>query len=240
MQLSIKIPPELALPLLERCAVFGEKIPSRLVTDLTWQCLKWMDMPFTPFYPLDLVQRYYRGCGREHELLIHTKEKDEVIERLMEKDRSKRLAAAGESLKQFWTSLNKQLPKQLHLKISQGMNNLPQRIKAKAEWLRVTPNALVVACLRDGLDAMDDPMKAMSPPSIVTQFWSVSHAKSRRKASNASEAMVSETIENILRSRSGPIVDTIVRCALFEEWDVTLREILREADALSDDWMPKD
>ena len=238
MQLSIKTPPELTLPLLEKCAVFGEKTPSRLVADLAWQCLKWMDMSHIPFQPLELVQRYYQVIGKEDDLPTHQQEKDKLIKRLIEKDRARRSVEARKRLKSFWASLKKQPPKQLHLKISQGMNNLPQRIKAKADWLRITPNALVVACVRDGLEAMDDPMKAIVPPPIVTQFWSVSHSKSR-KAVDFTDVIALEALENVLRNRSGPILDTIVRCALFKEWDVTLRDILREADALSDDWMPK-
>jgi hypothetical protein len=112
------------------------------------------------------------------------------------------------------------------------MRDLPQQIKAKADWLRITPNALVVACLRDGLEAMDDSLTAICPPPIVVQFWSVSHAKSRRKAISAADAMVLETIESMLRKRNGPILDTIVRHALSDQWDVTLKQILREADAL--------
>jgi hypothetical protein len=113
------------------------------------------------------------------------------------------------------------------------MANLPQRIKAKAEWLRVAPNALVMACLRDCLEAMDDPRKAITPPPIVVNFWALSHAKLRPKAANAVESMVLESYEKMLRERSGPILDTIVRLALSEQWNVTLERILRDADVIS-------
>jgi hypothetical protein len=37
----------------------------------------------------------------------------------------------------------------------------------------------------------------------------------------------------MLRERSGPILDTIVRLALSEQWDVSLEQILRDADVIS-------
>ena len=242
MQLSIKTPPELTLPLLEKCAVFAEKIPSHLVTDMAWQCLKWMDMPHARFHPLELVQRYYWLSGREVELLVRKEqEQDELMERLTLQNRQKRTAEAAMRLKAFKASLKKQPPpKHLHLKISQGMSDLPQRIKAKAEWLRMTPNALVMACLQGGLEAMDDPAKAAVPPLIVVQFWSASHAKLRRKPANVTTAMIMKNLDETLRQRGGPILDTVIRLALSERWDATLREILRDADAVSNEWMSKD
>ena len=242
MQLSIKTPPELTLPLLEKCAVFAEKAPSHLVGDLAWQCLKSMDMPHYPFHPLECVQRYYWLSGKEAELLVRKEqEPDELMERLTLQNRKKRAAEAAARVKEFKTSLKKQAPlKHLHLKISQGMSDLPQRIKAKAEWLRMTPNALVMACLRDGLEAMDDPAKAAVPPLIVVQFWSASHAKLRRKPANVTTAMIMKNLDETLRQRGGPILDTVIRLALSERWDATLREILRDADAVSNEWMSKD
>jgi hypothetical protein len=242
MQLSIKTPPELTLPLLEKCAVFTEKAPSHLVGDLAWQCLKSMDMPHYPFHPLELVQRYYWLSGRESEFLVRKeKEQDKLIASLTLQNRKKRAAEAATRLKEFKTSLKKRPPpKHLHLKISQGMSDLPQRIKAKAEWLRMTPNALVMACLRDGLEAMDDPAKAAVPPPIVVQFWSASHAKLRRKPANVTDAMIMKNLDETLRQRGGPILDTVIRLALSERWDATLREILRDADAVSNEWMSKD
>jgi hypothetical protein len=242
MQLSIKTPPELTLALLEKCAVFAEKIPSHLVTDLAWQCVKWMDMPHGPFHPLELVQRYYWLSGRESDLLVRKeKEQDKLIASLTLRNRKKRAAEAATRLKEFKISLKKQPPpKHLHLKISQGMSDLPQRIKAKAEWLRMTPNALVMACLRDGLEAMDDPARAAVPPPIVVQFWSVSHAKLRRKPANVTDTMIMKNLDETLRQRGCPILDTVIRLALSERWDATLREILRDADALSNERMSKD
>ena len=115
------------------------------------------------------------------------------------------------------------------------MGELPQRIKAKAKWLHVAANALIVACLRDCLDAMDDPKKALvSPPPVVVEFWTVSHAKRRPKPKSVDEAMVLETYEEILRKRSGPIIDTIVRLALSEKWDASLEQILRDADVVTE------
>jgi hypothetical protein len=41
-------------------------------------------------------------------------------------------------------------------------------------------------------------------------------------------------LELIVRQRSGPILDTIVRLTLAEKWDASLEQILRDADVLSD------
>jgi hypothetical protein len=116
-----------------------------------------------------------------------------------------------------------------------GSLGLPQRVKAKAKWLRLTPNALVVACLRDCLEAMDDPKKALVPPPIVVEFWTVSHAKLRPEPDGVIQAMILETYEAILRKRSGPILDTIIRLALSEKWDASLEQILRDADVITKD-----
>ncbi len=47
--------------------------------------------------------------------------------------------------------------------------------------------------------------------------------------------MVLETFGGILRQRSGPILDTIIRLALAEKWDATLEQILRDADVITKD-----
>ena len=48
------------------------------------------------------------------------------------------------------------------------------------------------------------------------------------KAANVIEVMLMESYEEMLRERSGPILDTIVRLALSEQWDATLKQILQE------------
>ena len=42
MQLSIKTPPELTLPVLEKCAALGATSPSHFAGDCAFQCIKWM------------------------------------------------------------------------------------------------------------------------------------------------------------------------------------------------------
>jgi hypothetical protein len=203
MQLSIKTPPHLTRPLLEKCAVLGEETPSSLVSACSWQCVKWMDMPHAPFHPLNIVQRYYHALGREDQFLLSSKKADPVIERLTAESREKRASEAAERLKKRKALLKKEAPKHLHLKISQGMNDLPQRIKLKAEWLRITANAFVIGCVEGCLEAMDDPMKAFAPPPIVVDFWSVSQAKLRPEpATNALEGMIQESYAEALRERS--------------------------------------
>ena len=187
-----------------------------------------------PFHPLGMVEKYYRALGREDELLTGpTKKKDEFLDRLADEDRKKRARESAHRLAEFHR-LTKTRPKHLHLKLSQGMGELPQRVKAKASWLRMAPNSLIVACLRDCLEAMDDPSKALVPPPIVVEFWTISHAKSRPKAKGAVEAMMLETFGEILRQRSGPILDTVIRLALAEKWDATLEQILRDADVVTE------
>jgi hypothetical protein len=234
MQISVKTPPQLSLPLLEKCAAYGTDSPSHFLQDCVWQCVQWMDTPHRPFHPLPMVEKYYRALGREDELLPRPRKKqDAIIQRLAEEDRVRRAKEAAKRLADLHAQLKKQPPsKHLHLKISQGMADLPQRIKAKAEWLRVAPNALVMACLRDCLEAMNDPKKALMPPPIVVDFWTTSHAKLRPKAANSVESMVLESYEKMLRERSGPILDTIVRLALSEQWDTSLKQILNDADVL--------
>ncbi len=235
MQISVKTPPELTLPFLEKCAVYGTDSPSHFLQDCVLNCVGWMDIPHGPFHPLSMVQKYYAALGRENELLPGPEKKqDAMIQRFTDEHRAKRAKEAAKRLSEFHALIKKQpIPKHLHLKISQGMFDLPQRVKARAKWLRVAPNALVMACLRDCLEAMDDPKKALVPPPIVVDFWAVSHAKQRPKAAGAIEAMVLKSYEEMLRERSGPILDTIVRLALSEQWDVSLEQILRDADVIS-------
>jgi hypothetical protein len=205
--------------------------------DCVWQCVRYMDSPHLPFRPLGMVEKYYRALGREGELLSGpAKKKDELLDRLAEEDRRKRAKDSARRLAEFHAlTKTRPKPKHLHLKLSQGMGELPQRVKAKANWLRMAPNSLIVACLRDCLEAMDDPSKALIPPPIVIEFWSVSHAKLRPKGKGINEVLVLETFEEILRKRSGPILDTIVRLALSEQWDTSLEQILRDADVITKD-----
>ena len=236
MQISVKTPPELSLPLLEKCAACGEDSPSHFMQDCVWQCVRYMESPHMPFHPLGMVEKYYRALGREDELLSSpAKKKDQFLDRLADEDRKKRARESAHRLAEFHArAKTRPKPKHLHLKLSQGMGELPQRVKAKASWLRMAPNSLIVACLRDCLEAMDDPSKALVPPPIVVEFWTISHAKSRPKAKGAVEAMMLETFGEILRQRSGPILDTVIRLALAEKWDATLEQILRDADVVTE------
>jgi hypothetical protein len=236
MQLSVKTPPELTLPILEKCAVMAERMPSSFATTCAYQCLKWMNLPHARFHPLEVVTKFYLASGRELEILPRPKEEDDsLIGQLAEQNRAKRAKEAARRAAEFRAQIKNHPPtKHLHLKISEGIDELPKRIKEKAAWLRLSPNALVVACLRDCLAAMDDPKKAHLPPPVVVDFWAASHAKARRKVKGAIDAMVLESLELIVRQRSGPILDTIVRLTLAERWDASLEQILREADVLSD------
>jgi hypothetical protein len=238
MQLSIKTPPELTLPILKKCAEMGERFPSSFASTCVWQCLKLMNLPRHRDEPMDIVERYYRAVGRENEIWPQPEKKNEMdalLRELAEKDRAKRAKESRKRLAEFQDQVKKQPPsKHLHLKISEGIDELPKRIKEKAAWLRISPNALVTACLRDCLEAMDDSKKANVPPHIVVDFWTVSNAKSRRRASGAIEAMVMKNIDGTLRLRGGPILDTIVQLTLAEQWDVTLEQILRDADVMTE------
>jgi hypothetical protein len=236
MQLSIKTPPELTLPILEKCAVLAELVPSSFANVCAWQCLKWMPHPHERFYPLDNVIRYYHASGRELEILPRSKDEDDsLIRQLTDQNRAKRAKEAAKRRTEFRSQVKRQPPsKHLHLKISEGIDDLPKRIKEKATWLRISPNALVVACLRDCLAAMDDPKKALVPPPIVVDFWAVSHSKSRRKSTSVIDSMVMRSLEGVMRERSVPILDTIVRLALSEQWDVSLEQILRDADVITE------
>ena len=242
MQLSVKTPPEMTLRILEKCAEMDERFPSAFVSDCVWQCLRLMDLPTRAGELLDIVQRYYHAAGKEHAITLPSFTSKTaytatgLLSELQIENRRKRAGEATERLKVFRARLKKEPPsKHLHLKISEGMDDLPKRIKEKALWLRLSPNALVISCVRDCLLAMDDPEKVFDPPPIVVDFWTISHAKSRRKPADALKAMILKSAEGTLRQRSGPILDTVVRLALAEKWDATLEQILREADAITED-----
>jgi hypothetical protein len=227
--------------ILLKCAEIDERFPSAFACDCVWQCLRLMDSPSRANEPLATVQRYYTAIGRENEIMPPRKVADALDPLLLEldaKSRAERAKAAAQRLKEFHRGLSRSkepLPKHLHLKISEGMNHLPQRIKEKALWLRVSPNALVVSCVRDCIQAMDDPKKAVVPPPTVVDFWTISHAKSRHEPSDAINAMILKSSEGTLRRRGGPILDTVIRLALLHKWDATLEQILREADAITEE-----
>jgi hypothetical protein len=230
MQLSIKTPPEMTLPVLEKCAVLGEQVPSSFAAACTWECLRLMNHPHARLYPLEMVIKYYHASGREPK-----EEEETLIRQLTDQNRAKRAKEAAKRRTEFRAQVKRQPPsKHLHLKISGGTDDLPKRIKEKATWLRISPNALVVACLRDCLEAMDNPKKALVPPPIVVDFWAVSHSQSRRESTDAIDSMVMRSLEGVMRERSVPILDTIVRLALSEQWDVSLEQILRDADVITE------
>jgi hypothetical protein len=224
----------MTLPVLEKCAVLGYPAPSVFASDCTFQCLSWMDTPHRPFQPLPVVERYYHNIGREDK--IHPrplKKQDTFMLRLAKEDREKRVEEAAKRLAEHEVQAKRRKSsKHLHLKISPGSTDLTGRIKEKASWLRFTPNALVTSCLRDCLAAMNDPRKAILPPPVVVDFWTASHAKQRPKATSTVESMMLESYEKMLRERSGPILDTIVRLALSEKWDASLKQLLHEAGVL--------
>jgi hypothetical protein len=233
MQLSIKTSPELTRPVLEKCAVLGYPAPSVFASECTFQCLKWMDTPHRPFQPLPVVERYYHNIGREDKIHPHPRKQVTLMLRLAKKDREKRVEDAAKRLAEYEVQAKKRpTSKHLHLKISPGSSDLTGRIKEKASWLRLSPNALVTSCLRDCLAAMNDPRKAVLPPPIVVDFWTASHAKQRPKSTSTVESMMLESHEKLLRERSGPILDTIVRLALSEKWDTSLKQLLHEAGVL--------
>jgi hypothetical protein len=235
MQLSVKTPPDLTVPILEKCAVMEARFPSSFAMNCVWQCLKAMEHPHHPFHPIEMVTDYYRAIGRDAEVHPSSQEPSGILLELAEKDRAKQVKNAARRLAEFRAQIKKEPPpKHLHLKISEGIDDLPQRIKDKAIWLRMSPNALVTACLRDCIAAMDDPKKAVVPFPIIVDFWAISHAKTRPKPTDVIDAMVIKNIDGTLRQRSVPILDTIIRLTLAEMWDVTLEQILREADAIND------
>jgi hypothetical protein len=75
-----------------------------------------------------------------------------------------------------------------------------------------------------------DPKKALVPPPIVVEYWTVSHAKRRKKAADVFDAMKMNSYEEMIRARGSPILDTIVRLTASEQWDATLKQILEDAD----------
>ncbi len=241
MQISVKTPPELTVPILEKCAVLKWPYPSSIAQDCTFQCIQWMDRPHSPFRPLDFVERYFYAMGREEELFPPTpKPSDDLLRPLEKKYQAERAEEAAKRLAEFHEQTKKQPPpKHLQLKISEGMISLPKRIREKAAWLQIKPNALVVACLRDCLAAMDDPKKAWVPPPIVVDFWTVSKAHLRAKPKDALGAMVLKMQEGMFRSRSGPLLDTLIRYALKEEWQTPLEQILRDAGVFPEDEKPE-
>ena len=240
MQLSVKTPPHMTFLVLLKCAEIEEKYPSAFAADCVRQCIRLMDTPSRPNEPLSVVQRYYTAIGRENEILpprTVTYAPDAFLLELHAKYRADRAKTAKQRVKEFHHSLNtsqEPLPNHLHIKISQGDDNLPKRIKEKARWLRVSPNALVVSCVRDCIEAMSDPKKAIVPPPVVVDFWTVSHAKSGPKPADAINAMILKSSEEVLRQRGGPILDTVIRLALSGKWEASLEQILREADAITD------
>lgn len=238
MQLSVKTPPELTRPTLEKCAVLGCEYPSAFVADCTSQCLQVMNAPHDPFHPLHLVSRYYFQLGCETEIFdVGDKKQDPLILELAVQDRKKRHAEAQRRFEEF-EKKHKKVPKHLHLKISDGAFDLPERIRRAAVWLRMPPNAFVVACLRDCLEAMDDPKKAVVPPPIVVDFWTASHAQAKRKPKDAIDALVMQSYETMLRERAVPIFDTILRLVQKGEWNATLKEIMDDADVFPDNKKP--
>ncbi len=236
MQMSIKTPPELTLPILKKCAEMAERFPSSLVADCVWQCLRLMDSPNRANEVLRTVQRYYAAVGRENEIRPPeaTDSLDPLLQELDAKSRAKRAKEAAERLKAFHAKLKDEPPsKHLHLKISEGDDDLPKRIKEKAVWLRMKPNALVVSCMRDCLSAMDDPKKAIVPLPIIVDYWTISHTKPRQEPLS-DMWWVLRSLEGVVRRRGGPVLDTVVRLTVAEKWDATLEQILREADIITE------
>lgn len=239
MQLSIKPPPELTVPILEKCAVIGEAFHSVFAHNCVAYCLDWMEIPRDEYrsFTSSIIGKYYYALGREDELLPSIKEEKEpsLAQRLAKQYQEERAKGANERLQKLRSQFEKQPPpKHLHLKISKGLGDMPTLIKEKCAWLRLTPNAFVVACLRDCLAAMDDVQKALIAPPIAVDFWTLSHVREQRKAKDGMEAFVMHSIRSMLLNRSGPILDTIVRHAINEQWDTSLKKILIEADALTE------
>jgi hypothetical protein len=239
MQLSIKPPPEFTVPILEKCTAFKTMNPSAFAMDCVIYCLHWMnDHPHRKRkVAYGIVEKYYYALGREHELSSFPVEKESpFVRQLAEQDRQQRFKEANRRLEALRVQFQRQIPaKHLHIKISGGFRDLPTLIKDKCIWLRMTPNAFVVACLRDCLAIMNDSRKALESPAIAVDFWIISHVKEKHKTKNVYETMAMSSIKEILMSRSGPILDTIVRHAISEEWDVPLKKILLEADSLTEE-----
>jgi ribosomal protein L31E len=238
MQMSVKTPPDMTFLILVKCAEMNERFPSSFVSDCVWQCLRLMDLPERANELIETVKRYYFAVGRENKVLPAqkvTQTTTDLLSELEERSRAERAKEAAKRLKEFHARLKKEpLPKHLNLKISEGIDDLPKRIKEKAVWLRVKPNALVVSCVRDCLLAMDDPKKAVVPLPTVVDYWTISHTKPRQPSPNGIDMWVLRSLEGVVRRRSGPVLDTIVRLTVAEQWDATLEQILREADVITD------
>jgi hypothetical protein len=197
-----------------------------------------MDVPNQADEPVRTVQRYYAAVGRENEIMPPeaTNSLNPLLQELDARSRAQRAKEAAERSKAFHAKLKTEPPpKHLHLKISEGVDDLPKRIKAKAVWLRMKPNALVVSCVRDCLLAMDDPKKAIVPLPIVVDYWTISHTKPRREPVS-DMWWVLRSLEGVVRRRGGPVLDTVVRLTVAEKWDATLEQILREADVITENW----
>ncbi len=82
--------------------------------------------------------------------------------------------------------------------------------------------------------AMDDPKKAVAPPPTVVDYWTISHTKPRQPSPSGIDGWVLRSLEGVVRRRSGPVLDTIVRLTVAEQWDATLEQILREADVITE------
>ncbi len=236
MQLSVKTPIDLSVPFLEKCAVVGYPYPSAFAGDCVFQCMQCMDTPHSQFEPLHMVEKFYYALGREEEIhLGQKKERASIVTRLLLEDRRKRAAEAKKRLEECRKELKKNRPKHVPIKISSGVTDVPNQIKAKIPWLQITANAFVIRCLRDCMEAMDDPKKALLPPPIVVDFWTASHARLRPKPQDGLEAMVLASQAAMLRQQSVPILDTIVRLAQNGQWNADLKTILRDAGVLSKD-----
>ncbi len=231
MQISVKPPPEMTLRVLEKCATLDYNYPSGLAGECVWQCLVCMDHPHSRFNPLRIVEKYFYALGREMELFAHPKTEQHQLKQMMiDKDRARRASEASLRIREFRAQWKKKAPpKHLHLKLSSGVTGVTKELRAKADWLRMKPNTLAVACLRDCINAMDDPKKAMVPPPIVVDFWTISKAHLRPKLRSTIEVITHNSQERMIRERSGPILDTLIRCYLKEEWETTLKQILTDA-----------
>jgi hypothetical protein len=86
-------------------------------------------------------------------------------------------------------------------------------VHGPSHWRRVEKNGLLLAT-RTGADP------------VVVRLFALFHDSCR---------MNDGSDDGHGGRRSGPILDTIVRLALAEQWDVTLEQILRDADVISED-----
>ena len=214
--------------------MLGNLLPSSFVNACTFQCMHAMQSPHEPAQPLHIVSNYFFAVGRESDLSPQHRQTDpDIVAQLISNDRAKRAAEAESRLRSIRDSFKLQPPgKHLHLKISEGGSQLPQRVHECAKWLHLSPNMVVTECVRDCISAMEDSSLAIVPLPIVIRYWTETNAKLRTRPSNATEAMMLHSLEKMLRGRTGPIMDTIVRFAQAQDWNKTLEQILREADAI--------